>query len=196
MTRWVVQLAVDDDAALDALPGAAGRHLPGSVGGGNATWDVSADDLPVPDVPGVRVVDTVALAPVASGHVALVGARVKRTLLLRVRPGTPPDVVARFETELAAMPRHIESIRSWCLSRVDQVRSPSPWTHVWEQEYETVEGLRGEYMTNPYHWAGVDRWFDDEVPGAIVERELAHVFYESATEVLVRDGAAGRRPSA
>jgi hypothetical protein len=82
------------------------------------------------------------------------------------------------------MPRHIATIGSWALSHVDHELAPSRWTHVWEQEYASVDGLRGDYMRSPYHWAGVDRWFDGEVPRSIVEPELAHVFYTAAGPVL------------
>jgi Stress responsive A/B Barrel Domain len=185
MTRWVVQLGLDGGADLDLLPGSAGRHLAGSVGGGDATWDVVSPTVPEPGIDGVRVADAVAVVPLSGGHVPLTGARVKRTLLLRVRPGTPADVQERFEAELAAMPRYIDTISSWALSRVDQGVAACLWTHVWEQEYASVAGLRGEYMMNPYHWAGVDRWFDGEMPDAIVEPRLAHVFYEAAGPVLL-----------
>jgi len=184
MIRWVIQLRLDEAAVLVGLPGSAGRHLPGSVGGGDATWDVVSATVPEPGAEGVHVVDAVAVAPLASVHVPVAGPRVKRTLLMRVRSGTPADVQAQFEAELAAMPGYIGSIRSWALSRVDQDAAPSRWTHVWEQEYESVAGLRGEYMTNPYHWAGVDRWFDGEMPTSIVEPSLAHVFYEATGPVL------------
>jgi Stress responsive A/B Barrel Domain len=182
--RWVLQLAVDDGVPLDGLPGVAARHEPGSRGPADATWDVVSDGVPDPARPGVRVLDAVALAPLASVHVAFDGPRIKRTLLLRVHPGTPSERVERFERELAAMPRYIASIRSWSLSRVDRAVSPSRWTHVWEQEYESVSGLRGEYMMSPYHWAGVDRWFDHEIPDAIVADELIHVFYATDGPVL------------
>jgi hypothetical protein len=184
MTRWVAQLSLDRGVTLEGLPGTAGRHLPGSVGGGDATWDMVGARLPDPGVRGVRVVDAVALAPLSGAHVSLDGARVKRTLLLRVRPGTPPEVQEQFESELAAMPLHVAAIRSWALSRVDHRLAPSRWTHVWEQEYESVDGLRGDYMRSPYHWAGVDRWFDGEAPRSIVEPEIAHVFYTAAGPVL------------
>jgi hypothetical protein len=184
MMRWVVQLGLEDAAVLDGLPGSAGRNLPGSVGGGDATWDVVSPTLPDPRLGGVTVVDAVAVATLSSDHVSLAGARVKRTFLLRVRPGTPPSVQEEFEADLSAMPRYIDTIRSWALSRVDQAASPSPWTHVWEQEFASLAGLDGEYTTNPYHWAGVDRWFDGEIPHAIVERRLAQWLYRAAGPVL------------
>jgi hypothetical protein len=193
VTRWILQLAFDargDDAAFDralrALPGSAGRNLPGSVGGGDATWDVTTDDDPVTRLDGtaLRCTDAVALLPGAGSVVPTSPPLVKRTLLLRVRPDTGPDTRLQFEADVAAMPRHITSIRSWALSRVQASGSQTRWTHAWEQEYASVTGLRRNYMESPYHWACVDRWFDPEVPGWIVERDLVHVFYESARPVL------------
>ena len=193
MTRWVVQLAfaadaadVDIDLALGSLPGRAGRNLPGSVGGGRATWDVSTDEDPASALDGtvLRCIDAVALAPLAHAVVTTAPPIVKRTLLLRVRPDVDPAVCRQFEADLVGMPRHIGSIRSWALSHVDTQRSQARWTHAWEQEYASVTGLRGDYMESPYHWACVDRWFDPEMPDSIVERDLAHVFYESTRPVL------------
>lgn len=196
MTRWVALLSADGTEAYDAagkLPGvtacSAAPDLPGSFGGTGATWDVTADQSPDDIAAGLGVpepLDTVALAPVRSRTVPLSGPRVKRTLLLAVRPGTPDDLVARLERDLLAMPDHISTIRSWALSRVDQTLTPSRWTHVWEQEYPDVEGLTGEYLNHPYHWTCVDRWFDGEVPGAgIVEPRLTHVFRWSEDPVLI-----------
>ncbi|MGW0816418.1 Dabb family protein [Streptomyces viridiviolaceus] len=196
MTRWVALLPAGESAVYDAaveIPGvsasSAGPDLPGSFGGTGVTWDVTADRSPVGVAAGLGVpqpLDSVALAPVRSRAVPLSGARVKRTLLLAVRPGTPDGLVARLEADLLAMPDHVSTIRSWALSRVDQALTPSRWTHVWEQEYPDVEGLTGEYLSHPYHWTCVDRWFDGEVPGAgIVEPRLAHVFRRSEDAVLV-----------
>jgi hypothetical protein len=184
MTRWVVQLGLDEAAVLDSLPGSVGRNLRDCLDGGDATWDVVSPAFPQPGIDGAKIVDAVAVAPVSGAHVSLAGPRVKRTFLFRVHPGTATDVRDQFEAELAAMPRYIDTIGSWALSRVDQVLCPSYWTHVWEQEFASVAGFSGEYTTNPYHWAGIDRWFDAEIPGAIVERRIAQWLYEPAGPVL------------
>jgi hypothetical protein len=189
VSRWVCQLAADGDTpsaevdrALRALPGHAGRNLPGSVGGATATWELTADDDPTEHLDGtpLQLVDLVSLVSLAEEQVVTPLPLVKRTLLLQVREGTDPALCRKFEAEVAAMPRHISSIRSWVLSAVDQARTPSRWTHAWEQEYASLDGLRQDYMSHPYHWAGVDRWFDPEMPDRIVELGLVHVFYERA----------------
>ncbi|MFE5328069.1 Dabb family protein [Embleya sp. NPDC056575] len=186
MRRWVVRAdgpPAPGSSVLAAEGLSAGPDLPGSVGGLGWSWDLRADARP--ELPASA--DAIVLRPVRAGFVPLTGPRIKRTLLLTVRAGTPADVLAEFESDLIAMPEHIGTIRSWALSRVDPVGGGTAWTHAWEQEYATIEGLTGEYLLNPYHWAHVDRWFDGEIPGAIVEPVLAHVFRWSESPVLTDD---------
>ena len=170
----------------------AGSHLPGVVapeglGDGACTWDLLLDHpdrldavLAAPEV-GALVVPatTVVLDPVAAGGATGPATTVvKRTLLLTVRPDAPGRAVAGLEADLAAMPDHIPAIRSWSLARVRPGGSAGGgrWTHVWEQEFTELAGLRGDYMTSPFHWAVVDAWFDPQVPGHVVEPVLAHLF--------------------
>lgn len=101
---------------------------------------------------------------------------VYRTLLLSVAPGTDDGTVARFEADLRLMPRYLQSITAWQLSRVEQASGDSTWTHVFEQKFTDVEGLMGPYLIHPIHWAYVDRWFDPECPEVIVRDRVCHSF--------------------
>ncbi|MFF2552224.1 Dabb family protein [Nocardia sp. NPDC058058] len=195
MKRWVIlsELPAGDHpetglAKLAALASgvrlcSAGAELPGSTGGLGAVWDVTAETDPaqlISELPGA--VEVVPLRPVAT-HIEPLEQlrRVKRTLLLTVRAGTATDAVAEFEQDLMGMPYHIGSIKSWALSRVG---GDSRWTHVWEQEFTDPDGLNGEYLAHPYHWTSVDRWFDPEMPGAIVEPAIAHLYRWASGPVL------------
>jgi Stress responsive A/B Barrel Domain len=109
---------------------------------------------------------------------------VYRTLLLRVLPGTDPDTVARFEEELALMPRYVNTITAWQLSRVEEAIGTSAWTHVFEQEFTSVEGLMGPYLMHPIHWAVVDRWFDPETTDVIIKDRVCHSFCALASPIL------------
>ncbi len=169
--------------AANALAGSdVSENLPGSVGGAHAVWDLRTEDVSqevlrqLLDAACLASSETLALGPIASGYRPCDGTRIKRTLTLAVREGVPAATVHRFERSLSAMPDHIPEIGSWSLSRVGPESSTGRWTHVWEQEYAEVEGLRVAYMRSPYHWSGVDRWFDPEVPCSIVKPQLAHMF--------------------
>lgn len=205
MTRWTVLLAAGDRSHLDQWIAAANSLVSQDVsfsvaalagddrkGLGEVVWSIGTHGPATPtDVPevaalldrsgAVQVVDTVAALPFAQREVLMHGPRTLRTLLIRVRPATPPDQIAAMERALVAMPDHIDAIRSWSLSRLEPSDHPTGWTHLWEQEFVDSSGFR-PYMAHPMHWTGIERWFDLEIPGHIVSDE-AH--YLSSTPVAL-----------
>jgi hypothetical protein len=113
---------------------------------------------------------------------------IQRTLLVRIAPSVDPGLVRQFEAEVAAMPRYIDAIRNSSASHVDAVegaRGPE-WTHVWEQEFATLDGLTGPYMMHSYHWAFVDTWFDLQSPRQIVDPTLIHAACDLRRSILAR----------
>ncbi|MBK7252286.1 MAG: Dabb family protein [Gammaproteobacteria bacterium] len=96
-----------------------------------------------------------------------------------------------FAAETCAMPQYIRSIRRWQLATPHEATGSRVWTHVWEQEYETLAGLTGAYMMHPYHWAHVDRWFDPEWPEWLVDPVLCHAFCETTAPVIFTRPRAG-----
>jgi Stress responsive A/B Barrel Domain len=122
-----------------------------------------------------------------SGDASLSSAQagtVYRALLLRVLPGTDTRTVAQFEDDLRLMPRYVDTITAWQLSRVDEPVGTSEWTHVFEQEFTDAEGLMGPYLMHPIHWAVVDRWFDPECPHVIIRDRMCHSFCAIGDSVL------------
>ncbi|MCE2389901.1 MAG: Dabb family protein [Proteobacteria bacterium] len=173
-----------------------GRHFPGAVGGGQYTWDVllegrdpgallRAPSLGALTADGALRLDTVAFET-QHREVPEPGLRdfVKRTLFLRVLPGTPPEAVERFERDTRGMPQYIDAIRNWAFSRTDPSLCSTSWTHVWEQEFQRLDGLEQDYMLSPYHWGLVDGWFDPECPQRIVDTRLAHVYCPAPSTIL------------
>jgi Stress responsive A/B Barrel Domain len=181
------------ERALAAAPGGAfaslGRNLPGTLSGGDYTWDVagaSAGDLIDGLAAPLRALlvdrDEVVLEPIAGGvRAPEITNPIKRTLFLRVRADASPAAVAEFERVLLLMPAYIGAIRNWCLSRA---HGPRGWTHVWEQDFADPSGLSDDYMNHPIHWSVVDPWFHPEDPRCIAAPELAHVFCRSLRSVL------------
>ncbi len=112
---------------------------------------------------------------------------VYRTLLLRVAPGTEPSSIEHFERDLLRMPALVSSIGAWRLSRVSSAVGPTPWTHVWEQEFTDHASLVGQYLDHPIHWGVVDRWFDPECTEVIVRDRVCHSFCSIEDMVLAGD---------
>ncbi len=180
----------------------ASPHLDLSVGGLDLTWDLrfatseaaQAFETLVSRAEGlgplqVRVEQLELGRPMTLatglGRPGLVG--VKRTLWLRVEPEASPDDVARFEAETPLLAKAVPAIRNWRWSRLtsaDHGPMETRWTHLWEQEFETVDGLQVDYMSSPVHWGHIDRWFDPEMPDRIVDLWLAHTAYVETAPVL------------
>ncbi len=115
---------------------------------------------------------------VTRSAVRLAGPGIWRALIFRVMPEGFPAHAHAIEAGLMMMPKYVSSIRSWALSPVALVEGPKAFTHVWEQEFDDVSGLTGEYMTHPIHWGVVDSWFDAECPNYMVDPQLIQVAVE------------------
>ncbi|WP_314036305.1 Dabb family protein [Dietzia sp. CH92] len=112
------------------------------------------------------------------------GPGVYRVLLARAADDATAEQIADFERALLRMPAHVPQIRAWRLSRTAETSGATPWTHVWEQEYDELDGLLGPYMNHPIHWAHVDQWFDPESPRRIVRDRVVHTFCAIDAPVL------------
>jgi hypothetical protein len=186
----------------------AGLHLPGSIGGGELTWDLQLESEAALDAllarggskdgaalvaalgnaggdlaASIAHVDAVAVAPIETGvgRPGLTG--VKRTLLFEIFPDAAAEAVERFEMDMLGMPTFVPAIRNWSFARAGSTL-PTRWTHVWEQEYERLDGLQNDYMTSPYHWGLIDAWYDPECPQAVVDPRVAHVYCPATESVL------------
>ncbi|TYQ10302.1 UNVERIFIED_ORG: Superfamily II DNA helicase [Gordonia westfalica J30] len=141
------------------------------------TFDAATSGPEIAHVNSVEYPDHSIPALGSSGRRQLTSpATIYRTLLLRVDAAADTDDITGFEQALLRMPRHITSIQAWRLSRVAVAGGDSDWTHVWEQEFTDLDGLLGQYMNHPIHWASVDPYFDPESPKNIVKDRVCHSF--------------------
>lgn len=92
-----------------------------------------------------------------------------RCLVLAVDADASRTDVRQFEQDMLLMPSYVSTIRNWSFGHVIAARGRRRWTHVWEQEFDDMAGLNGEYMANPIHWGLVDGWYDPESPKRIVD---------------------------
>lgn len=101
---------------------------------------------------------------------------VYRVLFIRVEPHAREDQVEQFVDDFSKMAGYIPAIRNWGMNAVDEGSGTYGWTHIWEQEYQTLNGLTDDYMNHPYHWSHIDRWFDPECNCRIVGPKICHSF--------------------
>lgn len=195
--------------ALPAIQDAwiAANHV-ADYGAGHFTWDLLFEDREAANAARRSAPWRERIAPALARHCAswtalgleAIGAGrrrrdlkqgIKRTALFRSLPNVAREKLDRFERDLLEMPAHVTAILNWRLSRALPLDWSSPdapaWTHVWEQEYESLEGLTVDYMVHPHHWAHVDRWFDPESGTQVVDTALCHAFSPLSGTILGRD---------
>ena len=112
------------------------------------------------------------------------GTGLYRVALFCANRNPTPERLAQFTHETSEMPRYVNTIRRWQISKADKAEGARPWTFVWEQEYDDLGGLQGAYMMHPSHWAHVDRWFDPEYPEWLVDPRLCHTFCRVSQPVI------------
>ncbi|NRI69205.1 Dabb family protein [Rhodococcus sp. MS16] len=173
------------------------RTLPGVINGGDLivhlqfsdehSWEMTSGALDGSfEHPAIERFHGVEYQSGTSGRSAIdTRNSVYRTLLLRVAPGTEPSSIEHFESDLLRMPALVSSIGAWRLSRVTTAVGPTPWTHVWEQEFTDHASLLGQYLDHPIHWGVVDRWFDPECTEVIVRDRVCHSFCALGTPILL-----------
>ncbi|RVT90867.1 Dabb family protein [Sphingomonas crocodyli] len=188
-----------DAAARDALIARAteqvkadlsyvGDGLPVSFMGGDKVWHAHFADEAAWAASGIdAVLDSIEADPIVQQLDAAAYAvsrfavpqpgltdGVYRALFLSFFKEVDPAIEKQFADETAAMPDYIDTIVNWALNPVVKARGAKTWHYVWEQEYASLDGLRGLYMSSAYHWGHVDRWFDCEMPEFMIDDRLCH----------------------
>jgi hypothetical protein len=99
-----------------------------------------------------------------------------------------PERTAAFDTDVLAMPRHVGKILNWQLSRVVEASGKRQWTHIWEQEYQEISGLHVDYMNHPFHWGFVDRWFETQDDGWLIDPYVCHTYADLPASIMAAAG--------
>lgn len=197
------ELADAGRALQGVVNSAAGKTLPRDISGGSLMWRLafaSEQDhwaaraskqwrdgiAPLLMPERAAVLDSIAYrSGLSDSSIGRKAPGIWRCLVLSVDAGTPAHTIRQFERDTVLMPRHVSAIRNWSMGHVAAGEGRRRWTHVWEQEFDDIAGLEGEYMTHPIHWGLVDGWFDPECPQRIVDPFLIHAAFEIGDAVIV-----------
>lgn len=111
-----------------------------------------------------------------------------RALIFAVRDGVDATNRTRFETEMQMMPAYVGTIRNWALNPVLWSSGSRRWSYVWEQDYDDLDGLLGEYMKHLIHMGLIDKWFDPEHPEHIFDARRLRMVCPSPASAIAPPG--------
>jgi len=168
--------------------------LDGSINSGNLVWHLQFPDRTafrawekdpgsgmraaalLADKALVSQVESIAYQGGRAGRKRALDKGVYRMLWINVNRAADEAAIAQFEAETFEMGLYISGIANWQISRVDEASGTRSWTHVWEQEYENLDGLMKSYMMHPHHWGWVNRWYDPECVEHMIDNYVCHAF--------------------
>lgn len=179
--------------AVKRLPGVAGNYVApvypsATINAGHVLWRMihatEGDADAVLLAPAWRE----AVAPLLEGlavtgagyrmirrEVRSAGPGIWRALLFSCFAHSDSALVRELEEATLLLPKYVPEIRSWALNRTAWSEGPRRIEFVWEQEFDSVEGLTGPYMDTAVHWGLVDAYFDADCPEYIVDPHLVQV---------------------
>jgi len=198
------------DKSRHVLKSALDSTLPEAAAGGDYIWrmqfagerdyrawqdDAGREAASILNDPALlRHVDAVSYDEGRSGSKRHLDRGVYRLLLISV--DNTPDLasIARFEFETYEMGLYIPGIVRWRISQVKEASGARPWTHIWEQEYQDLDGLLKSYMLHPHHWAWMNRWYDPECVEHMIDNHLCHSFCNFQVSLMEpENGPSGSR---
>jgi len=191
-TALVDSLSLTADKSQNVLRSTLEPTLPEAATGGDYIWQLQFAGEPeyrawlgdagreaasiLNDAALVRHVDAVSYEDGRAGSKCPLDRGVYRLLLISVNKAPNAAAVAQFEYETYEMGLYIPGIVRWRISRVQEASGARPWTHIWEQEYQDLDGLLKSYMLHPHHWAWINRWYDPECVEHMIDNHLCHSF--------------------
>lgn len=120
------------------------------------------------------------------------GTGIWRALLFSCFPHSDPAIVRDLEEQTLLLPKYVPEIRNWALNRTSWSEGRKAIEFVWEQEYDSVDGLTGPYMQTPIHWGIVDAYFDADCPEYIVDPHLIQIV-GAIDETIIEPGHGDNR---
>ena len=111
-------------------------------------------------------------------NVSPAGPGIWRALLFSCFAQSDPATVRELEEKTLLLPKYVPEIRSWGLNRTAWSEGTRRIEYVWEQEYDSIDGLTGPYMDTPVHWGIVDAHFDADCPEYVVDPHLIQMVGE------------------
>lgn len=193
-------------SACDDLPGItsnwiAPMHSQGVINAGHIIWrmchasQAAAQEATLSPAWAASIVPALAEMQITGAgycmrraNLCAAGAGIWRGLLFRCFDHCDPAKVRELSEKTLLLPQYVPEIRSWALNPVCWTEGPRAIDFVWEQEYDSIEGLTGPYMHTPIHWGIVDAYFDADCPDYIVDPHLIQMAGEIDRSIM--DGSA------
>lgn len=83
-----------------------------------------------------------------------------RILFFSIREGADPAMIEKMEAHMNDMADHVPGLRNCKFARVVEAEGTDEWAYAYECDFDEPMSFLGKYMTTPFHFLYVDKFFE------------------------------------
>ncbi|MCI8425574.1 MAG: Dabb family protein [Adlercreutzia sp.] len=83
-----------------------------------------------------------------------------RILFFSIREDADPEMVAKMEAHMNDMADHVPGLRNCKFARVVESEGSDEWDYAYECDFDEPMSFLGKYMSTPFHFLYVDKFFE------------------------------------
>lgn len=95
-----------------------------------------------------------------------------RVLMFALIEDADPEMVAKMESVMNGMTDHVPGLRNCKFAKVVESAGSSDWAYVYECDFDEPGSFLGKYMTTPFHFCYIDKFFEPACNEWIVDPGL------------------------
>ena len=107
-----------------------------------------------------------------------------RVLIFSLLEDANPDMVAKMEANMNGMTEHVPGLRNCKFAKIVESAGSDSWAYAFECDFDEPGSFLGKYMTTPYHFCYIDKFFESACNEWIVNTNLCTPYLAQETPFL------------
>lgn len=107
-----------------------------------------------------------------------------RILIFSLIDDPDPEMVAKMEANMNGMTKRVPGLRNCKFSKVVEASGTNEWDYAFECDFDEPTSFLGKYMTTPYHFCYIDKFFEPACNEWIVDPNLCTPYIAQETPFL------------
>ncbi|WP_139651882.1 Dabb family protein [Raoultibacter phocaeensis] len=107
-----------------------------------------------------------------------------RVLIFSLLDDADPDMVAKMEANMNGMTDHVPGLKNCTFAKIAESAGSDSWAYAYECDFDEPGSFLGKYMTTPYHFCYIDKFFEPACDEWIVNPNLCTPYVAQETPFL------------
>ena len=107
-----------------------------------------------------------------------------RILIFSLLEDADPVMVAKMEANMNGMTEHVPGLKNCKFAKIVESAGSDSWAYAYECDFDEPGSFLGKYMTTPYHFCYIDKFFEPACNEWIVNTNLCTPYVAQETPFL------------